>query len=54
MTVIVVLGAGNIGATLARKWTAAGHQVTLASRNPRRPRAARPGRRHRRAHGHPR
>jgi predicted dinucleotide-binding enzyme len=34
MTVIVVLGAGNIGATLARKWTAAGHQVTLASRNP--------------------
>jgi predicted dinucleotide-binding enzyme len=34
MTVIAVLGAGNIGATLARKWTAAGHQVTLASRNP--------------------
>ena len=34
MTAIAVLGAGNIGATLARKWTAAGHQVTLASRNP--------------------
>ena len=34
MTAIAVLGAGNIGATLARKWTAAGHQVTLASRDP--------------------
>jgi 8-hydroxy-5-deazaflavin:NADPH oxidoreductase len=34
MTAIAVLGAGNIGATLARKWTAAGHRVTLASRNP--------------------
>ena len=34
MTTIAVLGAGNIGATLARKWSAAGHQVTLASRNP--------------------
>jgi NAD(P)-dependent dehydrogenase (short-subunit alcohol dehydrogenase family) len=34
MTVIAVLGAGNIGATLARKWTTAGHQVTLASRSP--------------------
>jgi hypothetical protein len=34
MSVIAVLGAGNIGATLARKWTAAGHHVTLASRNP--------------------
>lgn len=34
MTEIAVLGAGNIGATLARKWTAAGHQVTLASRTP--------------------
>ena len=34
MTIIAVLGAGNIGATLARKWSAAGHQVTLASRNP--------------------
>jgi predicted dinucleotide-binding enzyme len=29
-----VLGAGNIGATLARQWTAAGHQVAAASRNP--------------------
>lgn len=34
MTAIAVLGAGNVGATLARKWAAAGHQVTLASRNP--------------------
>jgi len=34
MTAIAVLGAGNIGATIARKWAAAGHQVTLASRNP--------------------
>ena len=34
MTDIAVLGAGNIGPTLARKWTAAGHHVTLASRNP--------------------
>lgn len=38
MTVIAVLGAGNIGATLARKWTAAGHRVTLASRDPEAPR----------------
>jgi predicted dinucleotide-binding enzyme len=37
MTAIAVLGAGNIGATLARKWAAAGHQVTLASRNPNAP-----------------
>lgn len=34
MTAIAVLGAGNIGATLARKWTAAGHQLTLGSRTP--------------------
>jgi 8-hydroxy-5-deazaflavin:NADPH oxidoreductase len=34
MTVIAVLGAGNIGATLARRWVVAGHQVTLASRTP--------------------
>src|SRR4051812_22295091 len=34
MTSIAVLGAGNIGATLARKWTGAGHAVTLASRDP--------------------
>jgi predicted dinucleotide-binding enzyme len=34
MTSIAVLGAGNIGATLARKWAARGHQVTLARRDP--------------------
>lgn len=34
MTAIAVLGAGNIGTTLGRTWAAAGHQVTLASRNP--------------------
>ena len=34
MTTIAVLGAGNIGATLARKWSAAGHHVTIGSRNP--------------------
>jgi predicted dinucleotide-binding enzyme len=34
VTVIAVLGAGNIGATLAAKWAAAGHQVTLGSRTP--------------------
>ncbi|MGO9197021.1 MAG: NADPH-dependent F420 reductase [Acidimicrobiales bacterium] len=34
MTTIAVIGAGNIGATLARKWAAAGHDVTLASRSP--------------------
>jgi predicted dinucleotide-binding enzyme len=34
MTAIAVLGAGNIGATLAHKWTAVGHAVTLASRDP--------------------
>jgi 8-hydroxy-5-deazaflavin:NADPH oxidoreductase len=34
VTVIAVLGAGNIGATLARKWASVGHQVTLASRTP--------------------
>jgi predicted dinucleotide-binding enzyme len=32
--VIAVLGAGNLGAALARKWAAAGHQVTVASRTP--------------------
>ncbi|MBV9952194.1 MAG: NAD(P)-binding domain-containing protein [Acidimicrobiia bacterium] len=36
MTSIAVLGAGNIGATLARKWTAGGHAVTLAGRDPER------------------
>ncbi len=34
MTTIAVLGAGNIGATLARKWAAADHEVTLGSRQP--------------------
>jgi predicted dinucleotide-binding enzyme len=34
MSIIAVLGAGNIGATLGHKWTATGHHVTLASRNP--------------------
>ena len=34
MTVVAVLGAGNIGSTIARKWTAAGHDVIIASRNP--------------------
>jgi predicted dinucleotide-binding enzyme len=34
MTSIAVLGAGNIGATLTRKWIAAGHTVTFGSRTP--------------------
>jgi 8-hydroxy-5-deazaflavin:NADPH oxidoreductase len=34
MTAIAVLGAGNIGATLARKWATTGHQVALGSRTP--------------------
>lgn len=34
MTAIAVLGAGNVGATLARRWAAAGHRVTLGSRDP--------------------
>ena len=34
MTSIAVLGAGNIGGTLARKWVAAGHEVTLGARDP--------------------
>ena len=38
MTAIAVLGAGNVGATLARRWTAAGHRVTLGSRTPDAPR----------------
>ena len=29
MTSIAVLGTGNVGATLARKWAAAGHHVLL-------------------------
>ena len=31
---IGIIGAGNIGGTLARKWAAAGHQVTLGVRDP--------------------
>ena len=31
---IVVLGAGNIGGTLGRKWVAAGHQVIFGVTNP--------------------
>jgi 8-hydroxy-5-deazaflavin:NADPH oxidoreductase len=34
LTAIAVLGAGTVGATLARKWAAAGHRVILASRDP--------------------
>ena len=51
MTAIAVLGAGNIGATLARKWATTGHQVALGSRTPdvptlrdRRPQHRRPNR----------
>lgn len=39
MTAIAVLGTGNIGATLARKWAATGHRVTLGSRDPAHPKA---------------
>jgi predicted dinucleotide-binding enzyme len=31
---IAVIGAGNIGGTLARKWGAAGHEIRLGARNP--------------------
>ena len=31
---IAVLGAGNIGSTLGRKWVAAGHEVTFGVNNP--------------------
>ena len=31
---IVILGSGNIGGTLGKKWAAAGHQVTYGARNP--------------------
>lgn len=36
---IVVLGAGNIGGTLGRKWSAAGHQVTFGVSDPKGPRS---------------
>src|SRR5690242_14492660 len=31
---IAVIGAGNIGGTLARKWAGAGHQVVIGARDP--------------------
>jgi len=31
---IAVIGSGNIGGTLARKWAAAGHQVVIGARDP--------------------
>jgi predicted dinucleotide-binding enzyme len=34
MTTIAVIGQGNIGATLARKWAAAGHSLVLGARDP--------------------
>lgn len=34
MNTIAVLGAGNIGATLARKWAASGHAVVIGTRDP--------------------
>ncbi len=36
---IAVLGAGNIGGTLGRKWAAAGHKVTFGVNDPAGPRA---------------
>lgn len=36
---IAVLGAGNIGGTLGRKWAAAGHKVTFGVPDPSAPRA---------------
>ena len=43
MTAIAVLGAGNIGATLAGKWATTGHRVTLGLAAPRHAAAPRPG-----------
>ena len=34
MTEVAVIGAGNIGGTLARKWAGAGHHVTFGARDP--------------------
>ncbi len=34
MTAIGVIGSGRIGGTLARKWAAAGHDVTFGARDP--------------------
>src|ERR1700730_15298314 len=36
---IAVLGAGNIGGTLGRKWSAAGHQVAFGVSHPNGPRS---------------
>ncbi len=37
MAAIAVIGSGNIGGTLATKWAAAGHAVTLGARDPDKP-----------------
>jgi len=34
MTKVAVIGSGHIGGTLARRWAAAGHSVTLGGRDP--------------------
>jgi predicted dinucleotide-binding enzyme len=34
---ITIVGAGNIGGTLARKWASRDHRITLAVRDPRKP-----------------
>jgi predicted dinucleotide-binding enzyme len=34
MMKITILGSGNIGSTLGKKWAKAGHAVTFAARNP--------------------
>ncbi len=31
---LTVIGTGNIGATLARRWTACGHRLTFGARDP--------------------
>jgi len=31
---IAILGTGNVAQTLARRWSAAGHEITFGSRNP--------------------
>ncbi|MBK7084480.1 MAG: NAD(P)-binding domain-containing protein [Flavobacteriales bacterium] len=31
---ITIIGAGNIGGTLAEKWKAAGHSILIGARNP--------------------
>jgi 8-hydroxy-5-deazaflavin:NADPH oxidoreductase len=37
MAKIAVIGAGRIGGTLARKWSAAGHAITFGARDPQEP-----------------